>query len=347
MAERPGRAGRRSRRPTIADVAASAKVDVSTVSRVLRDDPGQRVSAETRERIVRAARALRYAPNMIALGLRTARTRSIGIVVSQLDNLVIAAMILGASQAARERGYALLIAHAGDGVEEHEVYGRLAGQSRVDGLLAASVEPTAALLRTLEQVAVPAVVLNRSLPSGGRFVAMDNRAAARVAVAHLVALGHRRIAHLAGNATGFNGRQRLRGYRDALAEAGLPFDEALVVPTGYTPEDSAAAMRTLLAAPGPRPTAVFTATPISAAGALSVLHERAIKVPGDMSVVAVHDSPIAEMLHPPLSAVRLPVQEMGRRAAQALIAELEGEHDGGNVVLPPQQLVVRASTGPA
>lgn len=331
-------------RATIADVAAAAGVDPSTVSRVLSGDPAQRVREETRLRICEAAQRLNYQPNVIARSLRAARTYSLGIAVPQLDNPVFAMAIQGAERAARERGYSLLISHIEPGTSDSAAYQRLSELNRVDGLLVATLETDRDLVGALERTGIPFVLLNRRIPSVANCIVLDSRAAAHLAVDHLVSLGHRHIAHIAGRLDGFNGAERFAGYKEALHRHKLAFDPALVVAAGYTAAGGAAAMRELLARPGARPTAIFAATLVSAAGALSVLHATGLDVPRQMSVIALHDSMIAEMLFPPLTTVRLPVEDMGYRGAIGLIDLIEGRRDKVGCTLPPDGLLVRAST---
>lgn len=333
-------------RATLLDVARAAGVDPSTASRILRGESGQRVREETRARILRAAADLDYRPNPIARGLRSARTYSLGILVPQLDNPVFAAAILGAEAAAEARGYSLLISHRRPGVSGAGHYRRLSEANRVDGLLVATLDEDRALDAELDAVTIPHVVLNQFRPSAPVCVVMDTRAAARIALDHLLSLGHRRIAHLAGRTGGFNAAQRLAGYEDALRAAGLSLEPGLVATAGYTAEGGAEAMRAILARGRP-PSAVFAATLISAAGALGVLHEAGLRVPEDVSIISVHDAPLARLLYPPLTTVRLPTERMGYLAAVALADLVEGRQPALVAPLPPDGLIERGSTAPA
>lgn len=329
-------------RATLADVARVAGVDMSTASRVLRGDSAQRVRDDTRDRILKVAEELAYRPNSLARGLRTARTDTLGIVVPQLDNPVFASAIRGAELAAAELGYSLLISHREPGATATTI-AKLSQTNRVDGLLVASLDDDEVLRTDLAAARVPYVLMNRVLPGAPLSVVLDSRAAARKAVEHLVGLGHRRIAHLAGRDQGFNAAQRLEGYRDGLAAAGIAFDPALVATAGYTAEGGASAMRALLPQ---KPTAVLAATLVSAAGAMSVLHAEGWRIPQDISVVGLHDAPVASLLYPSLTTVMMPTEEMGRVAATLLVRSLAGEQPAPVAPLPPGALMPRASTGP-
>lgn len=329
-------------RSKLADVARLAGVDVSTASRVLRGESQQRIRAETRERILESARSLNYSPNALARSLRTSRSMSLGLIVPQLDNPVFASAIKGAERSVARNGYSLLIAHRESGATD-AVYHRLSHGNRVDGLLVASLDDDAQLRQELESAMVPFVLLNRQLPGSPHSVVLDSRAAAAIAIDHLVELGHRRIAHLAGRPGGFNAGERLAGYREGLARHGIAFDPRLVAIAGYTAAGGADAMGQLLPL---KPTAVLGATLVTAAGAMAALHEAGLNIPDDISVLGLHDAPVATMLYPQLTSVRMPTETMGEMASDMLIALLRGETPQVVAPLLPDGLIRRASTGP-
>lgn len=331
---------------SLADVARKAGVDASTASRALSGDGAHRISDATRKRIASAARALGYRPNLLARALRKARSNSLGLVVPQLDNPVYAQMIMGAEAAARERGYALLIVHVGENESGMEAIDRLTRTSRVDGLLFSSLDDEAVLAPALRRAGVPSVVLNRRARGAPNCVSLDTRSAAVTAVAHLIGLGHRRIAHLTGRPGAAGAKDRLDGYRDALRAAGLRFDPRLVASGGYSAEAGERAMHDVLSRGAPRPTAVFAATLLAAAGALKALRAHALQVPRDLSIATLHDSIVAEVLDPPLTTVRLPTQRMGYEAAKGLIDLIEGRVKRVFRVLAPLELAVRSSATP-
>lgn len=327
----------------LSDVAQAAGVDASTVSRVLNDDPRCRVGDATRERIFAVARDLGYKPNAIARGLRTARTRTLGFAVPQLDNPVFAQILIGATAAAHARGYDLVMSLVEDISGGSGVYERLAHTNRVDGLLVATLEDDQTLLKALERASVPYVVVNRKVRGVENCVSFDNFAVAKEATEYLLSLGHRRIAHLAGNLNGSNGTRRLAGYQAALEAAGVRPDPRLVAEAGYTLGGGARAAEALLAT-RPRPTAILAATVLSAAGALKVLHASGIEVPGEVSVMSIHDVEIAEMLLPPLTTIRLPLRRMGEVATQGLVDLLEDKAGSVARTLRPDGINVREST---
>ncbi|MFZ1743622.1 MAG: LacI family DNA-binding transcriptional regulator [Pontixanthobacter sp.] len=329
---------------TLADVAREAGVDVSTVSRVLRDDKAQRVSAQTRRRILAVVEELDYRPNAVARALRLAQSRTFGVVVPQLDNPVFAEIIAGAEQASTELGYSLLISHRTRSADDSDVFRRMVSSNRVDGLLVVSFDDDQQLIEDFRGVDVPIVMTNRRIDAFGNCVVQNGYKAAQIATNHLIDLGHTRIAHLAGRSGGFNARLRWDGYRDALVARGVPYDETLVRSVGYAAEDAALATRDLVANTALRPTAIFAATFLTAAGAMRTLHEMQIAMPADISVVGIHDAEFASILYPPLTTVRMPNREMGRCAAKILSDLLLGKKVDGQVMLEPEKLVLREST---
>jgi LacI family transcriptional regulator len=331
-------------RATLNDVASHAGVDVSTASRVLRGDQKQRVGEETRLRILETAKRLDYQPNITARSLRAAKTFSLGIAVPQLDNPVFSQMIIGAERGARERGYSLLIAHIEEGSSDGAAYERLASTNRVDGLLITTLDDNSVVLHAAKKARVPFVLLNRTMQGIDNSIYFDSGEAAKIAVRHLIGLGHTRIAHLSGQLNPSTGIGRFAGYRDALAEAGIPFDPSLVAVSGYTIKGGADAMRAVLQHAKARPTAVFAITLAAAAGAIMALQQYGVRIPEDLSVVTVHDGPIAEAMFPPLTTVQMPVEKMGYDGAIGLIDLIEGRKSQINSMMQPLRLVVRGST---
>lgn len=325
---------------TLAEVAAMAKVDVSTVSRVLRGQSEQRIKAETRDRILEVAKNLNYQVNYTARALRLSRTFTLGIVVPQLDNPVFSAAIRGAENVAAQHGYSLLISHRDPG-DAGSTIAKLSQMNRVDGLLVASLDEDEVLRSDLAEANVPYVLLNRQLPGAELAVVLNSREAARKATEHLISLGHLRIGHLGGRPGGFNAQERLAGYRIALKAAGVPFDPALVTMGDYTFNAGREAIGVLSKTDA---TAIMAATLVSAAGAMAELRIAGWQLPQEMSIIALHDAAFAEMLFPALSTVMMPTEEMGRVAADLLIRKLAGESPELVRALPPGELIIREST---
>jgi LacI family transcriptional regulator len=333
--------------PTLKDVAEMAGVHPATVSRVLRGDGRLKVSAETRERILAAAARLKYQPHGIGRSLKLRRSFTLALVLPDVGNPVFPGIIKGAERAAAERGYSLVLVHlepAAEGAREQR-YLRLVRQNRVDGLLLATAELQDGFIRELAELGVPFVLVNRRWGELPRYVIADDRAGAKLAVEHLIGLGHRRVAHLAGPLSTDTARRRFEGYREALAGHGLPLLPELVEECGYSWEGGVAGTRRLLGR-RPRPTAVFATNFLVAAGAILVMREEGLRVPADISVVGFHDAPLAQVFNPPLTTVSFPLYRMGYEAARALVELIQGERAEVRTVLPPEGLIVRESTAP-
>jgi LacI family transcriptional regulator len=331
---------------SLVDVAALAGVDPSTVSRVLNDRPGQRVSDATRERIVAAAAELDYRPNAFARGLRTARTRTLGIVVPQLWNPLYSEIVAGAAGAVRAEDYTLLVVHQDEDASDGSFYRRIAEVNRVDGLIVGTLTPDAPLVAALEGMGTPFVVLHRRIEGIENCLAIDSFTAVKQAIAYLISLGHRRIGFLARVSGYYNDTRRLAGYRAALEEAGIPIDERLIVHTPHTRVEAEATARRLLDEGWELPTAIFSVTLIATAGVMSVLAERGVRVPDDVSTFALYDNVFADVLQPPVTTMHMPLQELGAAGVTLLVDLVEERRHARPHLLPPGEILVRRSVGP-
>jgi DNA-binding LacI/PurR family transcriptional regulator len=332
---------------TIIDVARQAGVTPSVVSRLLNGDPTLRVRAETKERILAAAAALEYAPNHAARALRRSRAGALGFAVHDLHNAVYAEMIAGAEAEARARGFVLLFADVDSLAGDDGTFGRVVQGGAIDGLMLQ--RDGGASDRVVARVAgsrVPVVILNERVRAPLSGVAVEDRRAAMLATRHLLALGHRDIAHLQLGGANSRARDRRAGWQAALREAGVAAPEELLANGGTRSETGYQAMTELLSRPR-RPTAVFAGTLLTAVGALTAARAAGLAVPADLSIVGFHDSWFAQHVQPPLTVVRLPLQDMGRQAVHLLVRRIEGAQAQQILVSSPEpELVPRGSTAP-
>ena len=332
---------------TIKDVARLAGVSPATASLALNGRP--RVHSGTRQRVVDAATKLRYAPNLH--GRRLARRRAESVAVVQGRNMATVfsdsfyRVVLGSvAEATHGRGYSLVITPAPrDGMRPADL-GRLIGHGAADGALVVGVLE-ADWLFALRERGLPIVLVDTYLEGSAiPAVVPDYRDGARQGTAHLARLGHRRIALLGAAVAYPFGRETHDGYAAALAAAGLGYDARLVRRTPIGVEAATAATASLLGEAEP-PTAVFAVTDAMAVGALRAARERDLRVPGGLAVVGMDDIELAAYTDPPLTTVRVAKEEMGRLAAERLIALIEGDGGAPGVVSVPGELVVRASCG--
>ncbi len=332
-------------RPTIIDVASEASVHPSTVSRVLNGHVGTTVTPATRERVLAAADRLGYRPSALARSLRLRRTLTLGMLVPDITNPFFSSIIKGAEDAARLRGYNLILCNSEDEPQREATYLRVLRERQVDGLLIASSQMADDTIAELREEAFPFVLLNRATRSAEDLaVVVDNHAAAVDVVAHLAALGHRRVGHIAGPQNTTTGVDRREGYRAGVLAYGLANEPGLVVEAdAFSEEAGHRALEIMLAGPA-RPTAVFGANDLIAVGMLQLLRQIGAHVPGDLSIVGFNDIPLAGLLEPALTTVRVPQLEMGVAGAHLLIDRLEGRPIGDVRLTLPTELVIRASS---
>ncbi|MBS0339038.1 MAG: LacI family DNA-binding transcriptional regulator [Proteobacteria bacterium] len=328
---------------TIRDVAQAAGVHVSTVSRALNPAKRGLISDEVLQVVEAAAQRLGYRPNRAASALRTGRTHTIGVLVPDITNPVFPPILQGIEASAAARGYFVFVANVADPALAPPIVERMLAQ-QVDGLVNAIARRDDPLLPYLARVGMHAVLVNRADESGQLpAVVSDDRLAMKLAVEHLLSLGHRRIAHLAGPQGVPTGVGRRQGFEQALRDHGLA-PAGVVECESYSREAGRLAMRKLLAAPGKRPQALVCCNDLVALGAYDELRSQGLKVPQDISVTGHNDMPLVDMVEPPLTTIRLPHRELGWRAAEMLFDEIEGRSLSASTVVLRPELVVRAST---
>jgi len=324
--------------PNIAEVARIAGVSTATVSRALAQP--EKVKARTRERVLEAVAATGFIPNAQARNLRLQATRTVILLVRDISNPFYLEIYKGVEEAAIDAGYKVLMGDARDDDERILRYVDMVRERHADGLIlmvGRFPEALAARKRLPPIVVALEMLPGLDLPT----VKVDNREAARAAVAHLVRLGHRRIAHIAGPMPDPMSLDRHDGYRAGLAEAGLAADSGLVVPGDFSLAAGRAAVRTLADRKASY-TAIFAASDQMAVGAMGELRALGRTVPGDVSVVGFDDIVLAEAVEPQLTTVHQPRREIGQAAMALLIRQLSGHRDRSDLVLPTR-LIVRGS----
>jgi LacI family transcriptional regulator len=328
-------------------VAAAAGVHPATASRALNPETRQLVNAQTARRVLRAAETLGYQPNPIARSLKTAKSQTIGVLVPDLTNPLFPPIVRGIDDVLVEAGFSALIVNTDNDPDREQAQVRSLRSRHVEGLIVATARLDHPLLAELAEQGVKVVLVNRraealELPS----ITPDDTAGIALAVKHLVDLGHRRIAHLAGPQTTSTGVVRALAYENALRDQGLDVDPTLVVDCRqWREDDGAEGLRRLLDA-GTDFTAVVAGNDLIALGCYDVLTERGIACPDDVSVVGFNDMPFVDKLSPPLTTVAVPHHAIGAEAARMLL-ELIGESSRPHrSVLLPVTLSVRGSTAP-
>lgn len=334
-----------ARAASVKDVAARAGVSLGTVSNVL--NRPDRVSPETRGRVEQAMRDLGFVRNESARQLRAGRSRTLAYVVLDVRNPFFTDVAEGAERAAEDSDLSLFLCHSDNRASREADYLAHLVEQRVQGILVTPVDPSAPVLAEVRRNGTPLVIVDRTREDD-KFcsVAVDDVLGGRLAVEHLVERGHTRVAFIGGPDSVGQVRDRLEGARRAWADAGLPADQLVVVPTaGLTVvEGRSAGERVMGLATKRRPTAAFCANDLLALGLLQQLSTVGLKVPGDLAIVGYDDIDYAGAAAVPLTSVRQPRQELGRRAAELVLDEADNPaHLHQQVVFTPE-LVARRST---
>jgi LacI family transcriptional regulator len=333
-------------RPTIKDVAARCGVHPSTVSRALSPAMSHLVAPDVAKRIRAAAAALGYQPNVTAAGLRTGRSGLIGVLAPDIADPGFPPVLSGITEALGAEGYATIVVDVGpDPSRQLQLVDKLIARG-VDGLVLATVALNDPVVGHCIAASIPVVLVNRT-DSGRRLPAVvtDDEAGMRLAVEHLVGLGHISIGHVAGPQHVSTGALRRAGFKAAATKAGLPAQNILIETAhAYTREEGRLAGLRLLDRK-PAPTAIAAANDLLALGIYDALSMRKLDCPADVSVVGHNDMPYVDMLSPPLTTVRIAQRNIGNQAARLLLDEIaEPAARRARVVLEPR-LIVRGSTG--
>lgn len=328
---------------TIRDVAQRAGVAPITVSRVVNHDGY--VSAETRVRVEAAIAELGYVPNRLARGLRSKRTYTLALVLTDITNPFWTTVARGVEDVAESAGFNVILCNTDESEEKQEKYLRVLLQKQVDGFIMAPASSTAEPVTLIQQQGAPVVVIDRQVPAVVDIARCDSEGGAYQLTQHLLALGHRHIAILSGAPAVSTAADRVAGYRCALADAGLTVDEAYIFHREFTQSAGDAMARQAMAL-SPRPTALFAVNNFIAIGAFRALQDLGMRVPEDVSLVAFDDLPPALMLEPFLTVASQPAYEMGRRATELLLQRLTGDApEAYQHIVLPITMIVRQSSG--
>jgi LacI family transcriptional regulator len=338
--------GRARRSVTLRDVAERAGVHVSTASRALDSGPS-RIGSETAERVRSAAAELGYQRDLLASGLKRGMTKSVGVVIANHDNPYSVGLIRGITRVLEADDFVPLVAETAESRERFERLLRHLVGRRVDAVITAAVHSDSGeLLARVLGDEVPVVLAGRGLP-GGRYgsVLHDDVAGGALAAEHLLALGHRRVAQLAGPTDIDTFVRRAEGFSAAVA-AGGGEEIRVPVPGSVTPtfEEGRRVMSGLLEAPV-RPTGIFAPSDVMAVGALDAINAAGLRCPEDISVVGYNDVRMARFVSPPLTTIEMPAEEMGAEAARMALAAIDDADAPRRLVELPARLIVRRSTG--
>lgn len=328
---------------TIKEVAKQAGVSPATVSRVVNDQPY--VADHVRDRVLKAIRDLNYRPNRAAQRLRAEKSHLVGVILSDIKNPFYTLVLGGIEQVLSEQGLSVLICNSNTHQERENDFINHMQAEGVAGLIVAPVKEQSIMLATAVKNGLPVVIVDRRMSKPITDVVLaDNQNGARLAVEHFIALGHRRIGILNGPQYLTSGRERYAGFQQAMAEAGLPVEEALIHFGDYQLESGYALTRSLLETTE-HPLALFIANNLMTIGALNAIHEMGLAIPNDVAVIGFDDLPWANSLNPPLTTVSQPAFEIGVHAAELLLNRLAFPDRPARTVVLEADLIIRASCG--
>jgi len=316
----------------IKDVARRAGVSSATVSRVLANKP--HVSEEVRQRVLAAVEELGYQPSRVARSLRVQRSRIIGLIISDIENPFFTSLVRAVEDVAYEHQYAVFLCNSDEDIEKEKLYIDLMRAEKVAGVVISATRETDNPCQRLTDANIPVVAVDRRiLDLEVDTVVVDNVGATFDLVSHLINDGHRRIGAVIGSPVATTGRERREGYLQALKAHDLPILPHLIR-TGLPKEAVGYRLTGELLALSDRPTALFTGNNLLTVGALRAIHERGLRIPEDIALVAFDELDWMSLVKPNLTVVAQPTYELGRTAANLLLKRIEDS------TLPPQEVVL-------
>lgn len=332
--------------PTMKEVASRAGVALSSVSRVLNNHPD--VSDRMRQRVLNAVNDLGYEPNLVASSLRRGSTNTIGFVVSDISNPLFADFTKGAGDQLQAAGYSMVLTNAGSNPEQDEAMIRLLRWRRVDGLITSLADESRPdTVAELQRIEVPIVLLDRfvdELPNAS-VISAEHASGMTEATAHLLALGHRRIALISGSPRIRPPNERVDGFRRAFDSVGVPYPSDLVRLGSFSPEFGTRSTTELLALPD-RPTAIISGGNLLLTGVLRALRSAELHPGRDIALISCDDVALAELHTPPITVIARDTVRMGELAAELMLERLASEDAPPRVERVPTTLVMRKSTFP-
>ena len=336
-----------SQRATSADIARELGISAMTVSRALNNRPN--VKEETRQQVTRVARKLGYVPDLIARSLVLRRTLTIGVVVPEITHSFFPEAIRGIEEAVYAAGYHLIFAHSAEKPERERDVLQTLESKRVDGILISTIETggDVALYEHIIERGTPLIFFDRCVHGiGASCVRIDDEESAQAITEHLIEHGYTRIAHLRGSQHVSIARARFNGYKKALKKAKLALRPELVTESGFHEQGGYEAMQKLLRLPARRrPRAVVAVNDPAAFGAIKAIQENGLKLPRDIAMVGFSDDIRAALMPTPLTTVRQPAYLLGKRAAERLLAIIEGTREASGEIIVETEQVIRQSCG--
>jgi len=332
--------------PSIKEVARLAGVSITTVSRVINNK--EPVKKETAEKVWEAVHLLNYQPNLLARSLRNQQSKLLGLLVPDIENPIFARLAKHLEEAASKKGYSLIFCNTNDDPEKERNYLEILVQRQVEGIVFSRVSDERLFFKTPQLSRIPYIVLDRTLEiEEAPTIKLDNYAAGVLAASHLLNLGHKKFACLAGPLKIKICRERFYGFLDTLEKSGIGLREELIEEGDFKIEEGKKAMNRILnSSPLEQPTAVFSMNDLMAIGAIQAIKGRGLSVPGDVSVIGLDNIPLCDVVSPPLTTIAQPFDEMAKEGISLLLKLIEGKKIRKTTIVLQPELVIRNSTAP-
>ncbi len=327
-------------------VAEHSRVSIATVSRVINNDP--KVSKETVLKVQASIAALDYKPNRVAQRLRSSnnKTKLLGLIIPDIQNPFFVDVVRGVEDYAYQNNFAVMIGNFGQDEKKEKLYLDIFQSENIDGLIVAPIHGKDKGIENLVKKDIPVVCIDRGLTDiEVDIVKVDNELGAFNAIDHLLSIGHRRIAFISGNFKIPTYIERMAGYKKALAKYNVPFDESLIFARNNDYKSGFEIANKILELEE-KPTAIFSGNNLLTLGALEAIHAHNIRIPEQISIIGFDDMPWSISLNPPLTAVRQPGFDMGRKAAELLYERIVSPSKKKESVILDTELMLRKSTAP-
>lgn len=335
------------KRITAKQVAEELGISIMTVSRALNNRPN--VDEKTREKVISTARRMGYVPDHIAKSLVLQKTFTIGLVVPEITHSFFPEAIRGIEEAAYGAGYQLILTHSAEDSERENKALQTLASKRVDGILISTAESVVDYesYESIMKLKLPIVFFDRCVYGiGASCVSIDDYESAKKITAHLIQHGYKKIAHLSGPSSVSIGRARIEGFKNAMDENGLSINDELIIESGFHEAGGYESMLKLLQLPKEKqPQAVVAVNDPAAFGAMNAILENGLRIPEDIAIVGFSDDIRAELMPTPLTTIRQPAYEVGKRAAQKLLAHIENKDEIIDEIIIKSEIVIRESCG--
>lgn len=331
---------------TLKEVAKYAKVSITTVSRVMNE--ADKVNPETRERVQRVMRELDYQPNRVAQRLRTSKGQSklLGLIIPDIQNQFYSSIVRGVEDVAYGKDYAVILCNSDENPTKERFYLDVLQSESVDGVILPPIHQYSKVVEGLIESGVPVVCVDRKLVREAvDTVVVNNEKGGYLAVKHILDFGHKRIAILTSSSQFSSFDERLTGYKNALKDHNIALDDELIKEGDPRSTESAYLFTKELLRLSNPPTAIFATNNLMTLGVLEAVHEEQLNVPDDISIVGFDDMPWARAISPPLTVIKQPGYEMGRRATELLFQRFDDpKREPVQIIMEPT-LIIRKSTG--